>query len=184
MLFRSDFAEDQRAAVRFLSGRKDVDQKRIAVVGHSEGGLVSLLAAAREKRIAAVVLIASPGTTGAELVLAQQQHLLSRSNLSDADKQARIDLQKRINEAAMTGKGLDSLSADIRRQVDNAEFQSLLTTDPAKIIPGVRPSGTSKVGLAHLVSTTGSLVVSAVAEGVDRGVFHEPALRVNGLGAS
>jgi hypothetical protein len=133
-----DFADDQRSAVKFLSGRKDVDQKRIAVVGHSDGGLVSLLAAAKEKRIAAVVLIATPGTSGAELVLAQQQRLLSRSNLSDDDKQARIDLQKRINEAAMTGKGLDALSADIRRQVDNAEFQSLLTTDPVKIIPGVR----------------------------------------------
>ena len=79
-----------------------------------------------------------PGTSGAELVLAQQQHALSRSNLPEAEKQTRIDLQKRINEAAMTGKGLDALSPDIRRQIDNAEFQSLLTTDPAKIIPDVR----------------------------------------------
>jgi uncharacterized protein len=134
----ADFSDDQRAAVKFLLGRKDVDPKRIAVVGHSEGGLVSLLSADKDKRIAAVVLVATPGSNGSELVLAQQQHLLSRSNLPDADKQARIDLQKRINEAAMTGKGLDALSPDIRRQIDNAEFQSLLNTDPAKIIPGVR----------------------------------------------
>jgi pimeloyl-ACP methyl ester carboxylesterase len=134
----ADFADDQRAAVKFLTSRKDVDQKRIAVVGHSEGGLVSLLAATKEKRIAAVVLIATPGTNGAELVLAQQQHLLSRSTLPDAEKQTRIDLQKRINEAVTSGKGLDTLSPEMRRQVDNVEFQSLLTTDPAKIIPSVR----------------------------------------------
>jgi uncharacterized protein len=134
----ADLSEDQRAAVRFLAARKDVDQKRIAVAGHSEGGLVSLLAATKEKRIVALVLIASPGTRGAELVLAQQQHALNRSNLPDTEKQARIDLQKRINEAVMTGKGLDALTPDIRRQIDNAEFQSLLTTDPATIIPGVR----------------------------------------------
>jgi len=38
----------------------------------------------------------------------------------------------------MTGKGLDALPPDIRRQIDNAEFQSLLNMDPAKIIPDVR----------------------------------------------
>jgi pimeloyl-ACP methyl ester carboxylesterase len=134
----SDFSDDQRAAMKFLSARKDIDPKRIAVAGHSEGGLVSLLSAARDKRIAAVVLIATPGIRGSELVLAQQQHLLSQSNLPDADRQKRIDLQKRINEAAMTGKGLDVLSPEIRRQIDNAEFQSLLNVDPAKIIPDVR----------------------------------------------
>jgi pimeloyl-ACP methyl ester carboxylesterase len=134
----SDFSDDQRAAMKFLSARKDVDPKRITVAGHSEGGLVSLLSAAKDKRIAAVVLIATPGIRGSELVLAQQQHLLNQSNLPDADRQKRIDLQKRINEAAMTGKGLDALSPDIRRQIDNAEFQSLLNADPAKIIPDVR----------------------------------------------
>jgi uncharacterized protein len=134
----ADFSDDQRAATKFLSARKDVDPKRIAIAGHSEGGLISLLSAAKDKRIAAVVLIATPGIRGSELVLAQQQHLLSQSNLPDAERQKRIDLQKRINDAAMTGKGLDALSPDIRRQIDNAEFQSLLNTDPAKIIPDVR----------------------------------------------
>ena len=40
-----DFAEDVRAVVRWLEKRKDVDPKRIAVVGHSEGAWVALLAA-------------------------------------------------------------------------------------------------------------------------------------------
>ena len=88
--------------------------------------------------MAAVVLIATPGISGADFVLAQQQHLLSRSNLPEADRQTRIDLQKRINEAAMTGKGLEAFPPDVRRQIDNAEFQSLLNTDPAKLVPRVR----------------------------------------------
>jgi len=133
-----DFSDDQRAAMKFLTGRKDVDAKRIAVAGHSEGGLVSLLSADREKRLAAVVLLATPGVNGADFVLAQQQHMLSRSNLPDADKQTRIDLQKRINEAAMTGKGLEAFPPEVRRQIDNTEFQSLLNTDPAKLVPRVR----------------------------------------------
>ncbi|HEU4787811.1 MAG TPA: prolyl oligopeptidase family serine peptidase, partial [Gemmatimonadaceae bacterium] len=45
---------------------------------------------------------------------------------------------KRIQDAVTTGKGLEQLPPDIRRQVDNAEFQSLLLNDPAKTIPDVR----------------------------------------------
>jgi hypothetical protein len=133
-----DFSDDQRAAVKFLASRKDVDNKRIAVVGYGEGGLVSLLSAAKEKRIAAVVLVATAGMSGADLILAQQQHALSKSNLSEAEKQARIDMQKKINDAAITGKGLDALTASVRKQIDNAEFQSVLAADPGKLVPNVR----------------------------------------------
>jgi hypothetical protein len=134
----ADFSDDQRAALKFLMSRKDVDDKRIAVVGHSEGGLVSLISAAKERRVAAVGLLATPGVSGSDLVLEQQRHALSKSNRSDAEKQARIDMQKKINDAAITGKGLDALTAAVRRQIDNAEFQSVLASDPAKLIPNVK----------------------------------------------
>jgi pimeloyl-ACP methyl ester carboxylesterase len=133
-----EFAEDLRAAVKFLMARKDVDTKRVAVVGHSEGGWVALLAATRERRVAAVVLMASPGMAGTEVVLAQQKHLLDRSNLSEDDKQAKVTLQKRIHEAVLTGKGWEAVPAELRRQVDNAEFRSVLLFDPMKVIPDVR----------------------------------------------
>jgi hypothetical protein len=124
--------------VKWLGDRKDVDPKRIAVVGHSEGGAVALIAAAKDKRIATIVLVAANGVPGAELILAQQQHLLDKSKLSTEEKQQKIEMQKRIHEAVITGKGLDQLPPDVRRQVDNAEFQSILTNDPAKIMPDVR----------------------------------------------
>jgi len=134
----ADFAEDVRATVKVLADRKDVDPKRITAIGHSEGGLVALMAAAKDKRIAAVGLIATPGITGADVVLAQQQRLLSRMKLSPEEKQAKVDAQKKIHEAVMTGKGLELLPPDVRRAVDNAEFQSLLMSDPAKLVQNVR----------------------------------------------
>src|SRR5215472_10217564 len=122
----SDYADDARAAVKFLTSRKDVDGRRIALVGYGEGGLVALMTAALEKRAAAVALLATPGVSGAELILQQQEHALSKMNLSETEKQARIEMQKRINEAAITGKGLDQFTANIRRQVEDPAFQSLL----------------------------------------------------------
>jgi pimeloyl-ACP methyl ester carboxylesterase len=134
----ADYAEDARAAVKFLTSRKDVDGKRIALAGHGEGGLVALMAAALEKRVAGVALLATPGVSGADLVLQQQEHALAKMNISETEKQARIAMQKRINEAAVTGKGLDQFTADIRRQVEDPVFQNMLTTDPAKLMARVR----------------------------------------------
>jgi pimeloyl-ACP methyl ester carboxylesterase len=134
----ADYADDVRAAVKLLSDRKDVDPKRIAVVGHSEGGLVALMTAAKEKKVAAVGLIATPGTTGADVVLAQQKRILDRSKLSAEEKQAKVEEQKKIHEAVITGKGLELLPPNVRRSVDNPEFQGLLMSDPAKLVAQVR----------------------------------------------
>jgi len=134
----ADYAEDVRAAVKLLSERKDVDPKRIAVAGHSEGGTVALLAASKDKRITAVALLAANGVTGADLILAQQRHQLDRMKLSDEERQSKIDLQKQIHEAVLTGKGWDQIPPELRRTVDTPEFQSILSNDPAKVMPDVR----------------------------------------------
>jgi len=134
----ADYADDVRAAVKALGARKDVDPKRISVVGHSEGGSVALLAAAKDKHIAGVGLIATPGVPGTEIVLSQQRRLLEHSTLTAEEKQAKVDAQKRIHDAVISGKGLDQLPPEVRRAVDNPEFQSILVTDPAKVMPGVR----------------------------------------------
>src|SRR5439155_18845909 len=62
-----DFADDLRAAVRFVSQRKDVDHKRIAVLGHSDGGAVAMMAAAKVKRIVALVLVATTCVIASDL---------------------------------------------------------------------------------------------------------------------
>ena len=133
-----DYAEDVRTVVRWLLQRKDIDPKRIAVVGHSEGAWIALLAAAREKRISAVASIAGPATTGAELVLEQQQRALDQMKLTPEEREKKVALQKQIQSAVVTGKGWELLPQEERRAADTPWFQSLLTFDPAKVIKDVR----------------------------------------------
>ncbi|HXH24209.1 MAG TPA: alpha/beta fold hydrolase [Vicinamibacterales bacterium] len=133
-----DYAEDARAVVRWLANRKDVDPRRIAVVGHSEGAWVALLAAARERRIAAVATIAAASTTGAELVLEQQRYALDQMNISDAERQQRVALQKQILAAVATGKGWDGVPGEMRRAADTPWFHSVVTFDPREVIEDVR----------------------------------------------
>ena len=133
-----DHADDARAVVKWLTNRPDVDRDRIVLVGHSAGAWVAWLAATRERRIAGVVAIASPSTTGAELVLEQQRHILERLNAPPANRVAKIELQARINAAVMSGRGWEDIPADMRKQADTPWFQSFLAFDPAKVIEDLR----------------------------------------------
>jgi pimeloyl-ACP methyl ester carboxylesterase len=133
-----DSAEDVRGVVRWLLQRKDIDPKRIAIVGHGEGAWVALLAASREKRIAAVTSLAGPSSTGAELVLEQQQSALDLMKLTPAERDQKVARQKQIQAAVISGKGWESIPPDERRAADTPWFQSLLAFDPAKVLKDVR----------------------------------------------
>lgn len=134
-----DYAEDARAIVNYLrKERKDVDGKRIAVLGHSEGAWVALQLAAVEKNVAALVLVAGASGTGGALVLEQQQHLLGMMAVSDDEKKAKAELQTKINAAA-TGAGTwEGVPDDLRTQADTPWFASFLGFDPAKRMKDVR----------------------------------------------
>ncbi len=133
----ADFADDLRAAVRFMSERRDVDRRRVAVVGYSEGGAVGLIAATRENRITALVLIAATGITGAEHNMAQVSASLARSNRPAAERESTMALQKKIQAAVLTGQGWDEIPPDLRRQADIPWFQSFLAYDPALVMKDV-----------------------------------------------
>lgn len=134
----ADYAEDLRAALKYLGDRKDVDEKRIAVLGHSEGGAVAMLAASKDNRAKALVLVSTIGVTGAELNMAQVTHAMARSTRPETEKQQTLDLQRRIQTAVTTGQGWENIPPQIRKQADVPWFQSFLTYDPAKTMEHVR----------------------------------------------
>ena len=133
-----DQADDALAVVRWLGNRREIDRDRIAVVGHNEGAWAALLVASRERRVAAVVSLAAPSTTGLDRNLEQQRHTLDQMNMSPAERVAKIEEQKRIDAAVMSGRGWENLPPDVRRQADTPWFQSFLTFDPARVIRDVR----------------------------------------------
>ena len=134
-----DYADDAVTIVEWLAKRKDIDPKRIALVGHSEGGYVAMLAAARAGgKVGAIALVASPGTTGRELVIAQQQHALDLSNDSADVKAAKIQLQQRILSAVLSGNGWEGIPPQMQKQADTQWFKSLIEFDPATTMKKVK----------------------------------------------
>ena len=136
----NDYADDARAVVVYLQKqrKKDVDGKRIAVLGHAEGAWVAMRLATIEKDVAALVLTGAGSETGGALVLEQQQHLLAAMKVSEAERKEKAELQTRINLAATGGGPWDGVPKELRAQAETAWFGSYLSFDPAKIMKDVR----------------------------------------------
>ena len=79
----ADFATDVTAAVEYLKTRKEVDKKKIGLIGHSEGGAIAPMVAANSKDIAFIVLMAGTGVSGDQLFLAQEK-LVGRASGLDS----------------------------------------------------------------------------------------------------
>ena len=77
-----DFAGDVLAGVEFLKARKEIDPRKIGLVGHSEGGLIAPMVAARSKDVAFIVMMAGPGLIGEEILFLQSA-LISRAGGAD-----------------------------------------------------------------------------------------------------
>ncbi len=58
------FATDTLAVVRHLRTIREIDDDRIGLIGHSEGGLIAPLTYSMDNRIAFLVLLAGPGVRG------------------------------------------------------------------------------------------------------------------------
>ena len=124
--------------IRHLRDRADVDERRIAVVGYGESGWVAMLAAAKERRITALGLVAAPSTRGVEFVLEQQRQMLVRMEISDEERLSKMELQRRIHDAVLTGDDWDDIPPDMRKQADTPWFSSYLNFWPADVIQDLR----------------------------------------------
>ena len=67
----ADFATDVESAVSYLRTRKDIGFSQIGLMGHSEGGLIAPMVAAKDQGIGFMVLLAGPGVAG-DVVLRSQ----------------------------------------------------------------------------------------------------------------
>lgn len=133
-----DYADDLISVVKWLRKSRDVDPNRVSVVGYGEGGMVAMLAGGREKNISSLVLMATPGSSGGDLVLEQQRRVLDMLKASEEERQAKIALQKKIHEAATTDKGWEEIPEELREPAETPLFRSFLLFDPAKAMGRVK----------------------------------------------
>ena len=80
----ADFADDAEAAVHFLRVQAGIARERVGIMGHSEGGLIAPMVAARSREVAFIVLLAGPGIPGDSILLLQQALISAASGVPPA----------------------------------------------------------------------------------------------------
>jgi uncharacterized protein len=68
----ADFADDALTSIQYLLTRKEVNAKKIGVIGHSEGGLIAPILYTKWPQLAFIISLAGPSVSGAEILLKQQ----------------------------------------------------------------------------------------------------------------
>lgn len=78
------FAEDAEAMFNALKNNPHVDPARLGIGGHSEGGAIAPMVAARNKGVKFVVMLAGQGCTGQEVLVQQNEALYRAKGVSDS----------------------------------------------------------------------------------------------------
>lgn len=66
-----DEVADAQAALRFLRGRPEIDARRVALLGHSEGAMIAMLIAGQDSQVAAAALLAGPIQRFRDVIMGQ-----------------------------------------------------------------------------------------------------------------
>lgn len=126
-----DYADDMHAWIKRL--KKKSGANCIWIIGHSEGGLVALVASAKPADICGLVLMAAPGRPIGEILREQMRRFAKTREI--------LEQSNRAISALEEGQRVDTTSLHpALRQLFREEIQGLLINmmqvDPAKLLSG------------------------------------------------
>jgi pimeloyl-ACP methyl ester carboxylesterase len=121
-----DFANDCESALAYLKNRKELDPKKIGLIGHSEGGIIAPMVAARSKDIAWIVLLAGPGVKGEDLLLLQSESILKVSGANDAQIASTLDFNKQTYALVREAQNRAELESKLKELVQASSENSAL----------------------------------------------------------
>jgi len=127
-------ATDVEAAVNYLLTRKDIDKKKIGLIGHSEGGIIAPMVAAKRKDVRYIVLMAGTGIKGAELLLRQQELIGKAAGMTEDQLAKTYSNNKGAFDLVLNSNDETALRSSL-----NDYFLKLLKDTP----PEEKPSGVS-----------------------------------------
>jgi pimeloyl-ACP methyl ester carboxylesterase len=109
----ADFATDVETGVAYLKTRPEVNIHKIGLIGHSEGGVIAPMVAARNRDVAFIVMMAGTGVPGDQVIAEQTRLILEANGVSHeaAEKRGAAELEtltlvKQEKDPAVLGQKL------------------------------------------------------------------------------
>ncbi len=110
-----DFALDVLAGVDFLKNRKEIDSKKIGLIGHSEGGLIAPIVASQTKDVAFIVMMAGTGLTGEEIIYLQSRLIAQASGVNNEDIEKNLEDQRKVFAVVKSGETVDIIKNTLHK---------------------------------------------------------------------
>lgn len=107
-----DFAEDAKACASWIRSRPEVNH--VALIGHSEGGLIAPFVAKGNADVDCVVLLAGPGVPGREVLMRQMRDLSAAGGLDDETIDKQSEIMERVYDSLFSGAD----EADVRAEIE------------------------------------------------------------------
>jgi pimeloyl-ACP methyl ester carboxylesterase len=150
----ADFATDTEAGVEFLKTRPEVNHRKIGLIGHSEGGAIAPMVAARHRDVAFIVMMAGVGVPGTDLIVEQVRALALASGMPREKADEAASKQRQIVTAVRDEKDMDTLKSKLRDllakdlpadqvgpaigQLTSPWYRYLMAFDPAPVLTKVK----------------------------------------------
>ena len=155
------FAEDAEAMFNAVKDNKHIDPTRLGIGGHSEGGAIAPMVAARNKEVKFVVMLAGQGCTGLDVMLQQNEAIYRSTGVSPRLCAVRVACMRELFALPADSKTKDyqavilrhidgltkeeadsiglkkSIAPTLKQQMDSRWMQAFLTLDPAGYLPKV-----------------------------------------------
>ena len=110
----ADFATDTEAGIAYLKSRPEVDAHKIGLIGHSEGGVIAPMVAARNKDVAFIVMMAGTGVPGDQVLVAQGEAIEMALGKSPEEAAKNAAKEKQILNLIETERDQAALEKELK----------------------------------------------------------------------
>jgi len=111
----SDLAGDAIAGIHFLQQRKEINPRKIGIYGHSQGGSIAPLVAARSSDVAFVISAAGGGVPMYEAEINSLTNQVRAKGITGADLEQATEFIKTLISVERTGEGRPQLDTAIEK---------------------------------------------------------------------
>lgn len=133
----ADFATDVEAGMAWLKTRAEVNPHKLGLIGHSEGGDIAAMVAARNPDVAFIVMMAGSGVRGDEILPAQVAAIAEAGGASREAAGEQAAREREILNLVEHGN-MEDVPAAQREQLQSPWFRYFLEYDPASALAKVK----------------------------------------------
>ena len=113
----ADFATDVESAIAFLKTRPEINKSKIGLVGHSEGGMIAPMVAAKNREVNFIVLLAGLGMAGDKLLVLQEELISRASGVIEKEILLNKKISSEVYNIIKKSKDSIELNISLKKQV-------------------------------------------------------------------